>query len=221
MAQRAISHSWVSSLPDYTTASDIFTQGSHSTLLTSDNMPCMTQTGSVVQFSNELQQHSTAHDIPTYASMDPTIYKPFLLGGPSGDFHNALAFSSPDFSEPITKHSVDIDSMLPNPPPILIGNAKTTDLKNSQQDFDKTSMSSPQETKGSICTEGVDLGSTKNCNSTYSNSEWARVQSIGFPFSWPSCLPDEWKLNLEWDSPPCPSEVSPTYSNNNSYAQLN
>lgn len=221
MAQRALSHSWVSPLPE-TTASDLFTQGSHSTQFSLENMSCTTETGSVIQLCNELQQNSTAsfsaHDIPSYRPINPTFYKPFSLGVPNGDLHNGLVFSPPDFSGPSTKSTADINTMLFNLSPALIGDAnKTTDYINPQQEFNNFSMSSPEEMQGSIGTEEADAGSTKIRSATHGNNQWGNIQPIGFPFSLPSSLPDAWKPNLAWDSPPCPSEVSPTYSTNKCY----
>lgn len=221
MAHRALSHSWVSPLPE-TTSSDMFTQGSHSTQFSPENMSCTTETSSAMQLCNELQQNSTASysalDIPSYRPINPTFYKPFSLGNSNGDFQNGLVFSPPDMSGPSTKSTVDVTSMIFNLSPALIGDASKTsesiDFGGPQQQFTNFSMSSPEDMQGSIGTGEDDAGSTKNHNLKHGNNQWGNIRSIGFPFTLPSSLADEWKPNLPWDSPPCPSEMSTTYPTN-------
>ncbi|CAL5325824.1 hypothetical protein CsSME_00005164 [Camellia sinensis var. sinensis] len=223
MAQRALSHSWISPIPE-TTASDIFTQGAHSTRF-SETMSCTTEIGSTIQLcsNNDLHQVSTASfsalDIPSYKPMNPTLGKSSPFSVPNGDLPSGFMFSP---LEPTTKNTNDVSSMLFNLSPALIGDVNKTsesiDFEGQQLQFNGFSTSSPQDMQGSIGNEEDHMGLRKIPSAGHGNNQWGSVRSIGFPFSLPSNLPDAWKpSNLPWDSPPYPSEMSTTYSTNKCY----
>ncbi|XP_047952853.1 protein FEZ-like [Salvia hispanica] len=49
-------------------------------------------------------------------------------------------------------------------------------------------------------------------------SVWENIRAMGFPFSLPPAAAEEAVVNLPWESPPCPSEMSSTtYSTNKCY----
>lgn len=222
MAQRALSHSWVSSLPE-NLASEMFThQGMHSCpQFSSENISCTTEIGSGIQFcsNNELQQASTscysAFDNIPYKPINPTLSKPSMFSLSNEDLPNGFTFSPLEQSGP-TKCTVDTDSMFLNPALIAhMSNAsESRDSEGPQQQFSGFSISLPQEMQENVAT-GEDEGGLRKNSGAAPNDEWGTIRSIGFPFSLPSN--DAWKPNLPWDSPPCPSEMSTSYSTNKCY----
>ncbi|KAL5805557.1 hypothetical protein ACOSQ4_028290 [Xanthoceras sorbifolium] len=230
MAQRALSHSWVSPLPE-ATGSDMLSQGPHCTHFSSENVSCTTEMGSVMQLcgNHDLQQQAStasfsAFDIPSsYKPLNPSaFYKPSLLFPAS----NAEIPCNFMFSQPpeisATGHNkctIDASSMLLNPDLIenISKGSENMDFEGSQQ-VRGFSISLPQEMQGhNTIVEDDESCSRKNLGSTQDNNQWGTVRSMGFPFSLPLNLPEAWKPNLPWDSPPCPSEMSTTYSPNNCY----
>ncbi|XP_059643223.1 protein FEZ-like [Cornus florida] len=219
MAQRALSHSWVS--PQEATTSDIYTQSAYSAQFSSENISCTTETGSSMQLcsNNDLQQASSASfsvlDIPSCRPMNPTICRPSLFPIPDGDFPNGFIFS------PLERCTVDASSMLFNLSPALMGDVNKTpnsiNFEGPQQHFNSSSIRSLQDMQGSLGIGEDESLRKKNPSETHANDQWGNVQSIGFPFSLPSSQPDAWKPNMEWDSPPCPSETSAAYSTNKCY----
>ncbi|KAJ4707460.1 NAC domain protein [Melia azedarach] len=145
---------------------------------------------------------SQALDIPSYKALNPNFYKPLLLPPPSngaGELPNNFMFS---------------------PPPEISGPGNLFgDFEGPQQQQPRGfSISLPQEIQANMTAEADETEiSRKNPNANQDNNSWGTVRSIGFPFSLPLNLPDAWKPNLPWDSPPCPSEMSTTYSTNNCY----
>ncbi|GMY13632.1 protein FEZ-like [Fagus crenata] len=220
MAQRAFSHSWVSPIPE-TLASDMFTQGTNCTQFSSENISCTTEIGSAVQFcsTNDLQQASTSSfsgfDISSYKPINPTFCKPSLFPVSNGDLSNGFMFCPLEVSGPI-KCTVDTASMLLNP--ALIGDvsnpSRTTDFEGSPQQFSGFSIGLPQEMQENMGIGEDEAGLRKNQGAAF-NNQWGTIQSIGFPFTLPS--DDAWRPNLPWDSPPCPSEMSTSYSTNKCY----
>ncbi|OAY60160.1 protein FEZ [Manihot esculenta] len=220
MAQRALNYSWISQLPE-ATASDVVNQGTHCTQFSSENISCTTE--SVFQIcSNNLQQASSGNfralDISSYKSITTTVDKPSLFPSSNGDLTNSFLFSSIEMSAP-TKCPVDDSSMLLNS--ALIGNVSKTsesiDYEGSQHQFNGFSISLPQVTQDHMAADEDEACLRKNPSGVHENSQWETMRSIGFPFSLTSNLPDAWKSNLPWDSPPCPSEMSSTYSTNKCY----
>lgn len=210
MAQRALSHTWISTLPE-TTASDILNQGANCTHFSPENVSCMTEIASSASFSE--------FNIPSYKPLNPSFYKPSLFPASSADIPNSFMFSLPEISGP-TKCTVDASSMLLNPAALLSDvseGSENINFEGPQQQVKAFSISMPQEMQVNMIPGEDESGSRRNMNVTQDNSQWGNIRSIGFPFSLPSNLPEAWKPNLPWDSPPCPSEMSTTYSTNNCY----
>ncbi|KDP27142.1 hypothetical protein JCGZ_19841 [Jatropha curcas] len=222
MAQRALNHSWMSQIPD-TTASNILNQGvQRCTQFSPENISCTTEIASVFPIcsNNDLQQASSASfsaiDLSSYNKpMTPTsVDKPSLFPLTNGDLlHSNFMFSPLEISGH-TKCTVDASSssMLLNP--ALIGDiSKVSESINFEgshnQQFNGFAISLSQDTQANMGAEEDEANLRKNSNGIYDNNQWGTVRSIGFPFSLPS--------NLPWDSPPCPSEMSSTYSTNKCY----
>lgn len=226
MTQRAVSHSWASLMPE-TTASDLFNQGAHSTHFSSETISCTTETRSSIQLlsNNDLQRATTANfsalDTLSYKTMNPTVPKSSPFPVPNDDLPTGFMFSPFEMSGPTAKNTVDVASTFFNPSSPLIGDVTKTsesnDFEGSQQQLNGFSISSPQDMQGSVGIGEDDMGLEKNPSAVHVNNQWANIRSIGFPFSLPLNHSDAWKPNLPWDSPPCPSEMSTTYSPNNCY----
>ncbi|KAJ7970981.1 NAC domain protein [Quillaja saponaria] len=206
MAQRALSHSWVTSFPEIVVLPDILNQqGANCSNYNSEKISCTTEIGTAFQFSSNsgLQQTSTA----SLSASDIQSY----------NLTNGFMFSSPEVSGP-TKCPVDAGSMLYNPVLINYDGSKASDcieFGGPKQQFSDFSISEPQQMLGNMGSEAVEESSRKNTGAIQATQQWGTVRSIGFPFSLP--LNDDWKPNLPWDSPPCPSEMSTSYSTNKCY----
>ncbi|OVA13361.1 NAC domain [Macleaya cordata] len=223
MAQRALSHSWVSPVPE-TTGSDILTYGTNCTQFSSENISCTTEGGSsAIQYcsNNDFQQSSSSSFSPTdfhsYKPVNPTVYKPSQLPISNGDLPSGFMLPQLDMSGP-AKYSVDVASLLLNLSPALLGDVSKAsegiDFGGAEQRSNGFSLTLPQEMQGNMGTGEEETYSRKNPNAFQVNSnQWGTIRSVGFPFD----LPDAWKTNLPWDSPPCPSEMSTSYSTNKCY----
>ncbi|CAI9752717.1 unnamed protein product [Fraxinus pennsylvanica] len=205
MAQRALTHSWVASLSE--TSPDSITQGVHYAQFSSENISSTTDTKSSIQLCsrNELPQGSSAN-FPNlnYPSYKPVINNLSISATSNGDFLNNNMFLSPDEeSRPMNKSALDVTSMIFNSSPALISKTlDSIDFEGPQHQFNSFPIISSQEMQESISME---------------DDEWGLRRMVAFPFNLPSTVPDEWESNLPWESPPCPSEISTTYSTNNCY----
>ncbi|KAF5725344.1 hypothetical protein HS088_TW23G00089 [Tripterygium wilfordii] len=220
MAQRALSLSWVSPFPAEVPRSDVLNQEGYCPQFSSENISCTTEIGSVIPFSsnNGLQHASAATfaalDVLSHKPLHPTFYKPSLIPNSNGELPNSFMFSQ---SEP-TKCTVDTSSMLLNQ--ALVGDiskgcSETVDFSGPQQ-FNGFSISMHQNMQGTMDQGGL----RKNQSESHDTNQWGTLGSPGFPFSLPSGVSNDWKLDLPWDSnsPPCISDMSTSYSTNKCYA---
>ncbi|XP_008230759.1 PREDICTED: protein FEZ [Prunus mume] len=220
MAQRALSHSWGSPFPEPTAASGLLNQGAHCTQFSSENMSCTTDIGSSIQFwsNNDLQQASnasySAFDTLPYKPINPTGSKPSIFD--ADQFPNGFMFSPGEMSGPIS--------------PALIGDLSNAtgsiDFDGSQQQqFSGFSINlSQNQMQGNMETGENEGGfrknlssSTSHANNNNNNGQWGSIRPIAFPFSLASD-DDAWKPTLPSDSPPCPSDMSTSYSTNKCYS---
>ncbi|CAK9186104.1 unnamed protein product [Ilex paraguariensis] len=217
MTQRTLSHTWVSPFPE-TPASDMFTPAAYSTQFSSGNISCTTEMGSGIQLcsNNDLQQVPTtasfsALHIPSYKPMNPAVCKPNPFSIPSGDLPCGFMSSPLEMSGSTNKSTIDVASILFNLSPAFIGDegnaSENIDFVGSPQQFNCFPSSSAQDIQASIGMGDEDADLRKDHSAAHIN-QWGNVRSIGFPFSLSPSLPDAWKPNLPWDSPPCPSEMS-------------
>ncbi|KAL0350895.1 UNVERIFIED_CONTAM: protein FEZ [Sesamum radiatum] len=215
-AQRALSHSWAASLSETTSpdANFTYTYSGQPTQFNSENISSTTE--------NEFQPVNFADlNIPSYKTITG---KQAIFPSPTGDYFpgNLIFSSSEEVSGTSNKSTVDLTSMLFNLSPALASEACKTsesiDFEGTQQQFNGYSVNSSQVMQTSINPEDEQEGFRKNQSITNTPNQWGNLRSIGFPFSLPSAVPDSWKPNLPWDSPPCPSEISSTnYSTNKCY----
>lgn len=212
MAQRALSHSWVTSLPE-TLATDMLNQGTHYSQFRSESISnCMTETAMQFCTNNDLQQASAAcfstFDVLSYKPINHTVSRTPLFHVSNGDLPSGFPL---DVSGP-TKGTVDSTSMLLNSPLGDVTDASgTSDFEGPQQQFSGFSLGFHREMQGNMgAEEDHEAGLRKNPDAAL-NNQWGTIQSMGFPFSLPSN--DAWKPNLPWDSPPCPRlEMSTNHS---------
>ncbi|KAL6139734.1 hypothetical protein ACLB2K_058036 [Fragaria x ananassa] len=166
MAQRALSQSWLSPLPE-PTSSGFLTQCPQ--FSSENNISCTTDLGSAIQFwsnNNDLQHQQAS----TYSAFDALSYKPnfnpALVGEniPNGFMFTPIEMSSPpnfnhalvgDLSNNNTSGSIDFDG-------------------SQQQQFSGFSTSLAQD-------QNQENTNTSLANNT--NSHWGTIRSIGFPFS--------------------------------------
>ena len=183
MAQRGLSHSWVSPpLPPTAMTADL--------QFSSENISCTTENGSSPSIDlccNNDSGSFLAMDIPSYKTINPPVCKSSLFSIPNpGVLHNSSMFlpleipePSPGFLNlPLSSDGIDFGG------------------PQQQQQINGFSISLPEDLQGNFQTgeEGRQSNNTR---------------SFGFPFSLP---------NLPWESPPCPSEMSTSYSTNKGYS---
>ncbi|XP_077213832.1 putative NAC domain-containing protein 94 isoform X2 [Tasmannia lanceolata] len=210
VAQRALSHSWVSPLPEITT-SDIFSHTVQGTQFASENIPCTSEAGSTFQFCcNDIQQSTmnfSPVDFSSYKHTNPTLYKPSLLPISSTDVPSTFMFSPFEMSVP-AKCNVDVIRG-------DVGKPSAGIDFGSQHQFNSFGVNLPQETQWNI-DNGEEMCIRKNSDCCHINNQSGTIRTVGFPFN-VSNLSDAWKPNLPWDSPPVPSEMSTSCSTNKSY----
>ncbi|KAK9119282.1 hypothetical protein Scep_017375 [Stephania cephalantha] len=227
MAQRALSHSWVSPPLPEVLGSDILNYGTHCTQFISENISCTTEAGSSIQIShsNDLQQSSAASfspmDVLSYQSINPVICKQSLPSISNGDLPAGFMFAPIDNQTGPVKSTVDAASLLANLSPSLLGDiskvSESFDFAGVQQHFNGFSFALPHELPGSINYVEEKTCSRKNPGISHTNNHGGAVRSVTFPFNLPLEMPDAWKPTLPWDSPPCPSEMSTSHSTNKCY----
>lgn len=212
MAQRALSHSWVSPLPESST-SDILGQ------FGSENMSLTEKPNSAVQFcfSDELQQTPAIH----VASYNPVPVKPSHLNTTIGDLHTSFMLSQLGTSGPVLAPTVDVSSMFLNMPSSMLGDlskaSDSADFSRQDQICNGFTVTLPQDIQSNVC-NGEEAAFLKNLHVTHGDDDqWESVRAVGFPFSFPLSMAESWKPNMLWDSSPSPSEMSTSYSTNKCY----
>ncbi|XP_021721499.1 putative NAC domain-containing protein 94 [Chenopodium quinoa] len=209
MAQRAITHSWVSPLTETTAACDMFNQasnliGSH---FSPDNISCTTEgANSSIQPCNNNNLQNTTSSPVSFSTLDqykpitnPTVSKVSVIPTSFADLQNNLIFPSGEVSAMFLNLTPAFTSEVGKISDII-------DFGGSQQLFNGLPMNLSQN----IIEADDQLGYRKN-----QNQQWNSIRSIGFPFSLPSSVSNSGTLS--WDSAPCPSELSTSYSSNKCY----
>lgn len=188
MAQRALSHSWVSpSLPPASTDMDMFSQDAFCTQFSPDSVSCTTETRSPIQaFCAPLDPSSCK---PANNNALATCYNSSRLPVPNGDLPSSYYFLSPHETPapPPPKPSVDVASMLLNNlSPGLAEGGKSVGFEEPQQRLllDGYPMNLLQGMQGNMGNEenGASLRKNAGPNANYSY-QWGNVRYGGFPFS--------------------------------------
>ncbi|TKY50266.1 putative NAC domain-containing protein 94 [Spatholobus suberectus] len=188
MAQKALSHPWIPQLPG-SMVSDMLTQELH-------------------QVPNTINTNFSASDvIPTYKPINTsTVSKPSQIPVSDGDLADNFIF----YNTGPTKCTLDASSMLsPNPDYIAF-----EELNQQYSGFSINIL--PQDMQQNISTETGAKELDKGTEVEQFN-QWETIgKTTGFPFSLPPY--DAWKASsVAWDSPPCPNDMSTTYSTNKCY----
>ncbi|XP_068636337.1 protein FEZ-like [Aristolochia californica] len=224
MAQRALSHSWVSPGPE-TSTGDIFSQVTQGTQFAVENISCASETGSANHFScNDLQHCCTTTsfpsiEIPPYKAINQTCKLP-LHPISSTEIPATFLFSPLDMPAQ-SKCGADFSSMLLNLSPSVLGDVGKSygsiDFGSQQESNSNFAVTLPVGMNGNLGSGEAETCFTKTPESSHVSNQWVSRRTISFPFNLTSNLSDAWKPNLQWDSPPCPSEMSTSYSTNKCY----
>ncbi|KAL2344482.1 hypothetical protein Fmac_005767 [Flemingia macrophylla] len=220
-AQRALSHSWVSPLPETTTSDMLTTNIKHSNQFFPANMPLTKKTRLASQFCtfnhDDTQQSTTSSSTPcpldVVASynkpiINPLVYKPFdRLPISNGDLSTGPIFSSPLETTTCAKSSMEyVSSLLSSTSFSVLGQfsktceGTTTNFGGLLEQSNGYHIPLPRDMQGTI---GNHYGNVKIPN--YANvprvdDQQLDVRSIGFPFTMPFNIGDAWNSNLHWDS---------------------
>lgn len=234
--QRALCHSWVSPLTETFTPKTLI-QDAQSTQFSSDhNILMASNTSSVKQFScnpNDFHQSSitgfsSLDHIPSFKSIN-TGCRPSQLHLSSADqIPSNFMLSTTETSGSPAKSTVDVSSMLLNMSSYsMLGDfgkaSESIDFGGSQEHTSGFSITLPQEMQvvNMISTQDDESRAALLKNQIMTpndddvDQDWARtVRTLGFsPLGLPLNMNiDAWKSNFLWDSSPCPSEMSTTYS---------
>ncbi|XP_049384405.1 putative NAC domain-containing protein 94 [Solanum stenotomum] len=219
MANRALSYAWVNPLSEVASP-ELFNQSANTHFI-SENVSSITEAGSVLHLSNNSELLQGVSNVPSYKALNTMASRPSYLSSPSTDISYNFMFSSPEVSGQNSRCLLDANSMFFNASPGLITDISKTsesiDFDGPNQQLNSYAISSSQEMQRSISMEDDEAGLRSNQTSTNDNTEWENMRSVGFPFSLTTSLADEWKPSLSWDSPPCPSEISTSFSTNKCY----
>ncbi|KAK1314234.1 Protein FEZ [Acorus calamus] len=189
MAQRALSQSWVSALPE-TSESGLFSCNPNRSQFTSENVSCTTESGSCIQFScNNMMSFPHTTDIPSFKHTSLSVNKLPQLPIPNVEVPMGCMFSSP-FEVPLQPNFASM---------IMNGDANKPTLSNDYG-------------------FGVELSQEMNVNLGGLDNQMGSSRLLNFPFGLAQNLSDVWKANLPWESPTCAlSEMSTSFSTNKCY----
>ncbi|XP_027096343.1 protein FEZ-like [Coffea arabica] len=233
-AQRALSHSWISPVPQTTpttTTSDFLTQNVYGTSnFSSSNMSLTTKTSSVIQFgdsNSDLQQSSIAS---TFSPLDTSPYNSIVNQMSSNIEPSQISASKCDLpptttfptipiptSEPL-KYTIDASSLLLNMSSSMFGDFD--DKVSQDQYFHNFSITVPDQVtrRNANHDDQEETALVNDPNVAQRDQLWGTMQPVGYPFNFPLNMGDAWKSNLFWDSSPCPSsDMSTNFSTNKCY----
>lgn len=245
-AQRALSHSWVSPLPETISSSDhiLFakpTNNSQFSSETSINMSLTprtsTPTSSANHFcssNNDIQNSSPSSTTTTFSPVDFVPYKPYCA-----DYSPNFLFPPLETTSGVQAAKDNITpSMLLNMSSILGNNhfgCSSTSKASHEDHIDLISgLSSVQEhcnSNGFSYDHILQENLGNNIISTYDpmiknhseahHGQWEAVRPLGFPFNLPlplsTVVADPWKPSMIWDSLPCPTEMSTNFPTTKCY----
>ncbi|KAI4352581.1 hypothetical protein L6164_006818 [Bauhinia variegata] len=214
MAQKALSHSWMNHLPE-SMVSDILNQGTTNSnqFINSENISCTTEIGSAaaaaIQFCGSKELHQQVSSANLTATCSENIHSKCsqfpALNGDFGD-NGSFIFSTLDGST-VEPAKCAAGSMILNPDYLS--------FEGPNQQFSGCSIS--------VVADEQECSRKSSVNpAPVPQWEITGRPINGFPFSLPpNDSATNWKpINtLAWDSPspPCPSDMSTSYSTNKCY----
>nr|KYP45842.1 Putative NAC domain-containing protein 9 [Cajanus cajan] len=222
-AQRALSHSWVSPLPETTTSDHMLTTDRNSNQFFPSNMPLAKKTSLASQFCtfnhNDTQHLTTSSSTPcpldVVASynkpiINPLLYKPLdRLPFSNGDLSTGSIFSSPlETSTTSAKSSMEYFSSLLSSSvhgEFSKTSEGTTTNFGGLQEHHSNGYHVPilRDMQGTIGNHdnNVLVKIPNNVNVPRVDDQQLETgRSIGFPFAMPFNIGDAWKSNLLWDT---------------------
>ncbi|XP_022878720.1 putative NAC domain-containing protein 94 [Olea europaea var. sylvestris] len=218
----------ISTIPETTTTSDMINPRAFTPdQFITDNMSLANRTNTAFHFgflNNNIEKSSIASfsavEVPPYKPINQTNNRPCEVSISNGNLTPSYTFSS---AEPTSKCTIDASSMLLNS---IYGDfGKNLECSTLQEQCDSFSTAILHDMQGNMChgedTSGL-IQQIKHCSQqiwdqpdTGLMKDHNVAQLDGFPFSFPLSMPaDAWKSNLLWDSSPCPTEFSTSYSTN-------
>ncbi|KAK7368407.1 hypothetical protein VNO80_10432 [Phaseolus coccineus] len=220
-AQRALSHSWVSPLPETTTSDHTLGTDRYGNQFSTVNMLFPKKTSLASQFCtfnhNDTQHSTTTSSTPCpidiLSSYNKPIINPLILYKPldllpisNGDLSTGLLFSGPlETSTNSAKSSMDVSSLLMSTSTSVLGefSSKTsegmsTNFGGLQEQSNGYQIPLLREMQGSFGNHDDNvLVKIPNVDvARVGEQQSETVRSIGFPFS----IGDAWKPNVLWDT---------------------
>ncbi|KAK7407369.1 hypothetical protein VNO78_09227 [Psophocarpus tetragonolobus] len=208
-AQRALSHSWVSSLSETRASDHILTKDQNNAQFCSENMPMTKKTSLASQFCtnnyNDTQPLTTNSssstlcplDVASYKSIiNPLLYKAFdHFPISNGDLSTSLLFSSPfETSHTDTKSTMDVSSMLLN-----MSSSVFEDFNKTSEDSTNTNTNTTSNF-GELQLEdcgGYPIPFLREMQSTFGNQHYDNINSLVKGPNVNVPLVDEQELELE------------------------
>ncbi|XP_072952816.1 protein FEZ-like [Typha angustifolia] len=228
MAQRALSHSWVSPLPE-SSEQGFFSvsETAPRSQFSSENVSCTREARSGMQFySNNSIQHQQQLSNITHPSFDASSYKsinlinsrPSILPTPSLEIPTSLMFAPFELPSQ-SKCMMDATSMLLNISPALLGDVEKVSASidfGQPHQYNSLVVDLPVQANGNMGNGEEEMSLRKHVSSfSVNNNQWVGTErTASLPFNLPANISDEWKSNLTWDSTPCTTEMSTSYSTN-------
>ncbi|XP_027914711.1 putative NAC domain-containing protein 94 [Vigna unguiculata] len=231
-AQRALSQSWVSSLPETRTSDHILTKDQHTTQFCSDiSFTKKTTLASHYCTNNNYTDSQPLTpcplDVASYKSIiNPLLYKAFdHFPISNGDLSTSFLFETSSDGNTNAKSTMDVSSMLLNMSSSVLGdfNKTSEDNTNATTSFGALQehgyyplpfLREMQSTFGEQEYDNMNALKGPNVNMPgVDEQELETVRSIGFPFN----IGDAWKSNLLWDTSSFPCDVSSTFSTTKCY----
>lgn len=218
-AQRALSHSWVSPLPETTTSDHMLGTDRYGNQFSTANMLFPKKTSLASQFCtfnhNDTQHSTTTTSTPCpidiLSSYNKPIINPLMLYKPldllpisNGDLSTGLIFSCPlETSTNSAKSSMDVSSLLMSTSTSVLGefNSKTSEgLSTNFGGLQEHGYQIPllREMQGSFGNHDDNVFiKIPNVDVAHVGEQQSEtVRSTGFPIS----IGDAWKPNVLWDS---------------------
>ncbi|KAI4346416.1 hypothetical protein L6164_007313 [Bauhinia variegata] len=188
MAQKALCHSWMNQLPE-SMVSDMLGQGTNSNqFISSENISCRTEIASAA--IDQFFGSNELHQQVSSANLTACSENAHIFPSYKPINNSTVSKSSSQF--PVLNGDFGDSSF------IFSTLESSTDASSMLFNPDRLSFEGPNPAP----------------------SQWGITgQTIGFPFSLPPSDRTSWKATLPWDSPspPCPSDMSTSYSTNKCY----
>ncbi|KAL0447049.1 UNVERIFIED_CONTAM: protein FEZ [Sesamum latifolium] len=224
--QRALSHSWISPVFD-TTISDMTMNPppANNIQFSSSSLTMSNKTNSLV-FCNDIESSIASFSPIHFPPCKPAYQmgsKPCQMPSDGVNLTTSSTISSTEMSRlPAQNCAInDASSLLLDMPSNsifgeFVKGSENVDFGTFHEQCNGFSATVAENLRQNLC-HGEEAVLVKDQNVEHLDDQWGTIRSVGYPCSYPLSLPDAWKSNLLWDSSPCPSELSTSYSTNKCY----